>query len=242
MNKKMLIFSLAVNGYDWIYKDILETHEKYAAKIGADYALVNKPTMLKLGVESCWMKLFLIRRALENNYEQVLFVDADARIRDSAPDIRKLVREDKDIYFAKGYSGRINSGVILTRNTTKALRFFDQVIASMELTPPKESSVGWGENGHIIEMAKRFDNVGNLDHKWNNTYDPHTKDYIRHFSHGPLRNSNYRVLFHTPMMWLTRILRKADVFTQKQTIMELKQARLQSALQSVSLLYPEFSR
>ena len=38
-----------------------------------------------IGVECCWLKLTLMIEALDNGYDAVLFVDADAYIQPQAP-------------------------------------------------------------------------------------------------------------------------------------------------------------
>ncbi len=187
MQEQSLLFSIAINGYHWEYKKNIESHKAYASRYGYRYVVVDKPSISLLDMECAWLKIALIIEALRAEYDWVAFVDADAEIKANAPPIESLAETGKSIYMAKGYSGRINSGVMIAQKSEEAIQFFTQVLENYDLTLPEEDSVGWGENGHIIHFAKNNPNIKLISRRWNNNDDFFLPDYIRHYSAGPMR-------------------------------------------------------
>lgn len=185
MNNVML-FTIALNGYQWHYKSLINSHEDYAKRQGYQHVAVTKPYLSVLGMEVAWLKVSLIIEALNAGYDWVMFLDADTRISEKTPAIIDIAERKKDIYASKGFSGRLNSGVLIIRNSSKSRQFFKQVMQQSQDPLPKEDDVGWGENGHIIHLAKQYDNIHYLDTRWNNNQDISLDDFIRHYSHGPI--------------------------------------------------------
>ncbi|CAA0086999.1 Uncharacterised protein [Zhongshania aliphaticivorans] len=185
---KSMIFSLALNGYHWRYRQCLKSQQQYAARLGIEYEAVHRPSLSRLGGEVAWLKLYLIRAALLAGYQHVLFIDADAEVSQFAPDFRQLLKNDKSIYAANGYSGRINSGVLLFKNSPAALEWLNTIIAEKNRPIPDDDNVGWGENGHVIHFLRSFDEFELLDSRWNNNHDITLRDFIRHYSAGPIRH------------------------------------------------------
>jgi len=208
MSNKTLIFSIALNGYQLLYRHCINSHRAYAKKYGYEYLVISRPYFTALGVECCWLKLTLMLEALKAGYDTVLFVDADAYIKTTAHELEPLLQPNKYLYLAKSYSGRFNSGVILVNNHIKIRQWLVDVIAARHLSVLPENDVGWGENGHIIEYTKNCQFVCLLDRRWNNTYDIDLSDYIRHFSCGPLRQNYYLNLCHKQIGRVTNILTK----------------------------------
>lgn len=241
-NSTFLIFDVALNGYQKLYQTHLASHQRYAERVGATYISVTKPYLSLLGVECCWLKLCLMLHALKSGYEHVLFLDADAHVNEHCPDIRETLTTDACLYMANGYSKRFNSGVMLTQNCHEIQRFLAQAIATRQQPIPLEDSVGWGENGHLIHLAKQVDFIATLDHKWNNTYDNQYQDYIRHFNYGPMRQKMGKNVVHKILAATSRTVNKlfkqalADDYTQWQ------QQLLQHETQAVLAHYPNFSR
>lgn len=186
--KSMLVFSIALNGYQWLYRHHLASHARYAKRLGAHYVLVDRPIFTRMGTECCWLKLLLLKQALLKGYDSVLFLDADALVWDTAPDIRQNYRPDHHIYMAKGKTQRFNSGVMLLRNHHQSLAFINDILCRRHQPVPSDCDVGWGENGHVIQVAKQFSCVGELGLIWNNTWQPKLQDHIRHFNFGIMRN------------------------------------------------------
>ena len=188
MNKPRLIFTLALNGYHLRYRQCIAAQRQYAERVGAEYLAVTKPSVHSLCNEVAWLKLYLIRDALQCGYAEVMFIDADAQPRADAPDFSEAMSVGKSIFAANGYSGRINSGVLVFRAGPESLAFLNRVIAAMTMTLPQEDEVGWGENGHIIHFLKTESRFQRISSRWNNNYCPQMDDYIRHYSAGPLRD------------------------------------------------------
>lgn len=200
MTNKTLVFSIALNGYQWMYQNELSSHKRYANTYGYDYQNVTRPSFSALGVECCWLKLTLMREALSGGYDTVMFIDADATVKNNCPAVESLFIENKHLYMAKGYSKRFNSGVLIARNCPQITEWLTRVINS-RLQPIKdENSVGWGENGHIIELSKNCPFICEIEQRWNNTYDHQLNDFIQHKNCGPLRtaiidNFSHRIIF-----------------------------------------------
>ncbi len=207
MENKTLILSIALNGYQWIYNKELKSHKQYAQKYGYAHQAVTRPYISALGVECCWLKLTLMRTALLSGYDTVLFLDADAMVSPRCPPLIKAFQKNKYIYMAKGYSNRFNSGVLIARNNVRTIEWLTRVINARLNKVQKENDVGWGENGHVIELSKAISFIVELDQKWNNTFDYQLNDYIRHHNCGPMRTSFIKIFFHKVVFFLSaRIL------------------------------------
>jgi hypothetical protein len=203
MENKTLVFSIALNGYQWMYRKQLKSHRQYATKHQYVHQAITRPFLTTLGVECCWLKLTLMREALLCGYDTVLFLDADTQVNDNCPALNQITQGNKYIYMAKGYSNRFNSGVVLVKNNIKTMHWLNQIIDARHHTVKKENDVGWGENGHIIEMSKGLSCVAELDQRWNNTYDYNLNDYIRHHNCGPMRTRFIYKIFHRAIFFLS---------------------------------------
>lgn len=182
-----LVFTMAFNGYQYLYQDFIATHKAYAQAHGYDFLAISKPGFCSLGMECAWLKLCLLQRALQLGYHRVLFVDADASISPDTPPLDACFQPDKSLYMARGYSGRFNSGVIIACRQAELMVDLERLIAAPHSPIPEEDQVGWGENGHLINLARQRNYVGELDGRWNNNYRPDLADFIRHYSAGPMR-------------------------------------------------------
>ncbi len=219
MHAKTLVFSVAINGYHWKYKKNIDSHRAYAAKQGYRYVVVDRPVISLLDMECAWLKVALMIEALKAGYQWVLFVDADAEIRPEAPPIESLDEVGKCLYMARGYSQRINSGVLIAKQSEAACQFFRKVLENSDLPLSKADDVGWGENGHIIHFAKDNPSLKLISRRWNNNGDFFLKDHIRHYSAGPLREK-YRtglidqfrfLLSHYSLAVLKRLIFQAEL-------------------------------
>jgi hypothetical protein len=238
-----------MNGYYWEYKKNLQSHAAYAVRHGYRYVVIDRPQISLLGMECVWLKVALMREALKAGYDWVMFVDADAEIQTSAPAIESLQEEGKSIYLAKGYSGRVNSGVLIASQAKASLEFFERVLSGHGSELPPEDDVGWGENGHIIHFAKNNPSVKTISTRWNNNRDPYLRDFIRHYSAGPLRSS-YRpgfvnhlfFLAHRYFVALARRLSRVSG-TKSPSFMSRLNSLVEAArTQSDAFLYPEIRR
>jgi hypothetical protein len=181
---RVLVFSIAMNGYGWAWRSCIRSHRKFAERWRFDYVCVDLPWTVS-PAEAAWLKVPLIIRALEGGYYPwVLFLDTDAQIRSHCPDFRCVATPGRDVYLAHGHSGRVNSGVIMVRLSAKSLRFFREIVSDCESAVPGEDAAPY-ENGHMIKHGKANPLVGLIERRWNNTVDPNLDDYIRHFT-GPM--------------------------------------------------------
>lgn len=188
-NNKVIVFSLAMNGYQYLYRKNFETHRAYCKKNGYEYRLYNKPVISCSGKECAWFKLYLMLKIFQEDVDWVVFLDADTEVRTLAPAVETLSQENKSFYVANGYSERINSGVMIVKKDKKVSELMAKCLDSINMPLPVEDDVGWGENGHIIHFFKNQPCVQLIDQRWNNNVDPNLDDYIRHYSAGPLRAS-----------------------------------------------------
>lgn len=241
MVNKTLVFSIALNGYQWLYKRELDSHKRYANKHDYDYQAVTRPYFSLLGVECCWLKLTLMRTALLSGYQQVMFIDADAMVKDNCPAIETLFVEDKHIYMAKGYSKRFNSGVMIVQKHKQVTDWLSRVINSRMLTVENKNSVGWGENGHIIELSQNCPFILEIEQKWNNTFDDKMHDFIQHKNCGPLRtgvldNFIHKLIFCLSHRLLT-VMNRFKLTTQQQAFNN----ELDYETNNIVALYPSFT-
>ncbi|MFQ3288857.1 MAG: hypothetical protein ACI93V_001077, partial [Alteromonadaceae bacterium] len=72
MSNKTLIFSIALNGYQLLYRHCINSHRAYAKKYGYEYLVISRPYFTALGVECCWLKLTLMLEALKAGSDTVL--------------------------------------------------------------------------------------------------------------------------------------------------------------------------
>jgi hypothetical protein len=242
MEHNVLVFSIALNGYQWLYKDCIASHRRYVDRHGYTYQVVTRPYATSIGVECCWLKITLMIEALENGYDAVLFVDADAYVQSHAPKLSSVLLPNKFIYLAKSYSGRYNSGVLLIKNHSKVRLWLNTIVTARHQPILAENDVGWGENGHIIEYTKHCQFVSTLNRSWNNTYDPDLNDYIRHFSFGPLRTNLWLNLSHKALARLTKLFNKCQAFIETTSHSNLHQDKLTKLTVLVLQRYSEFRR
>ncbi|GLS24787.1 hypothetical protein [Marinibactrum halimedae] len=197
---KTLVYSIAMNGYQHLYAKNLASHRQYARRYNHEYVVIQKPYCWRVGRECAWLKLTVLLYALEQGYSTILYVDADAEIKKEAPNFVDILVDEKDFYIAKGYTDRLNSGVFIVRNSVNVIDWVQSVIESRHKPVRQECSVGWGENGHIIQYAKDKKFVKIIDPRWNNNANPMLKDYIRHYSFGPMR-CHYKVTWLGYCLW-----------------------------------------
>ncbi len=185
MQLNTLMFTIATNGYNHIYRKCISSQKRYAAKNSYNYLLIDRLPWLTSPKASAWLKIPLILQGLKAGYDWVFFIDADCAIRYDAPRFESIEVSDKFLYLARGFSGRVNSGVMLVRNTLETQHFFQNLLEQVDYSKIPESDKTLYENGHIIYYSKRCQFLHILDKRWNNNSDPTLDDYVRHFSGGP---------------------------------------------------------
>ncbi len=199
MTDRVLVMSMACNGYQWRYRTLISSHRAYTLRHGYDYLLFDRPALTRMGPECAWLKVPLLLSALQTGYDAVVWLDADTLVRHHCPALSELPHSDKTVFAARGYSMRLNSGVMILKQSVTAMAFLKHALFRATRPLPKEIDIGWGENGHLIDAAHQFDCVHYLDQRWNNNEDPLLDDYIRHYSAGPLSEEFVPPLGHRCM-------------------------------------------
>ena len=240
--KKVFVFSIALNGYQWRYRSCINSHRAYCQKHGFDYTVITRPTFTRLGAECCWLKLYLIEAALNSGHQRVLFLDADAYVQPQCPDITQIEAAEKDLYLANGFSGELNSGVMYFRNTPQVRQWLQRLLANSTTAVAETSLVGWGENAHVIHFAKGYEGLKVITSQWNNTFDENADDYIRHFSCGPLQTSLIDKMMHKLLFKLSKLSLGCDISSsqsQHSKLLIIKK-HMPEILAQVTRIYPGF--
>jgi hypothetical protein len=243
---KSLVFTIAFNGYQFVYRKNIQSHKRYAQKYGFDHAVINRPGFTSLLMECCWLKVILLMSALKSGYDWVFFIDADAEIKNICPDFRNLEKKDKALYMANGFTGRVNSGVIIVKNTPEMYEFFKLTLQQYNKMLPAEDSVGWGENGHIIHFSRNMAMLENIPPLWNNNHTPELNDYVRHYSAGPMRPLEKLGLISRLVgkisRYIQRFLQKTGIYTySSQRLPERLMVLYKSSLASYSSKFKDLS-
>lgn len=168
-----LLFSIATNGYDEIYKEYLESHQAYADRYGYKYiAFTKSPPEGISGTNSAWLKIPLILKALNKGYINVFFIDSDALIRKHTPPIASVFEPNKFVYMSVESTGKFNSGVIIVRNAAQSVYLFKKILTRADvpnLILPRSDRCLY-ENGHVRNIAKNSPVVKTISPKWNYNY------------------------------------------------------------------------
>lgn len=187
-----VVVCVAVNGYDRVYRTCVRSHATYAERYGFDHLLAKESRRRVERHDAAWLKIELLADALDRGAPWVFLVDSDAVIKEAAPSMTSLERPGKDIYAARGRSGRWNSGVLIVKNTPSARQVVEGIRKTALVEIPEQHWNGWtdwGENAHVIHALDRYDGVEELDLRWNNTTEAELDDFVRHYT-GPLSVSD----------------------------------------------------
>jgi hypothetical protein len=114
-----------------------------------------------------WAKIELIRRAALEGYKSIVWLDADAFIKDIDRDLRDAIETNRIgvCWHRIPQLHHWNVGVMYIDNTPGTREFIEQWIAGY---PPKD---GWFEQGVFNAMGRKSDIVSTLSDKWNSTLD-----------------------------------------------------------------------
>lgn len=155
-------------------------HETYAAKWNMEYRWVRQDIPgLERMEDGGWAKVRLILDALNEGYQYVFWVDADAYIYDDTTDLRtafgKGVIPSPDILacqhnplIGSNIPVHLNVGVLFVRNTARSQDFLTSWMRSFEQYKTHQ----WREQGCFNDMAHnpQFQGiVGRMDDQWNST-------------------------------------------------------------------------
>ena len=154
----------------------IQRHMAYSAAYNMDYwAFQGGLHRSHLPEAGAWSKIDLMKMALEDGYEYVFWIDADATIMDFNTDLRESV---KDIHIgacvhdpAKSpylksldVQRHINVGVMYLRNTDETRKFVQAWYDSYPGIPR------WAEQGSFNNLLATMPGiVTEIDDKWNAT-------------------------------------------------------------------------
>lgn len=149
-----LVYTIALNGYAERYSEYVKSQREYAERNGYVYFAVTEPSRKYGASEASWLKIAVMNDALNAGYGRVAYIDCDAEILPSAPPLDNIFNMDsrRYVFMARGHSNRFNAGVMFIRNGCTSRRFFQQVWDAMGTPLDPADDVGWGENGHVIQV------------------------------------------------------------------------------------------
>lgn len=144
-------------------------HRGYCAQHGISYwALAGE---VQSSRAAHWNKIALIRRALDDGFDTVAWLDADTLIVDRARDIRTALNGEGPlgmaIHASPGFTAdyHYNSGVMIMRNTPGVQAFFEAVWREGPV-----AGTHWQEQARILELIRRTPGIVQaLDSHWNAT-------------------------------------------------------------------------
>lgn len=120
------ICSMATGEYRGLLSRTAISFERYAERWGWDLILSTEE--LSSGRPAPWGKIPLLRELMDE-YEWLLWVDADVALVDLEADITREIRDGKDLYLVerRGTQYTANSGVMLIRSSSWSRAFMEEV-------------------------------------------------------------------------------------------------------------------
>lgn len=143
-----------------------EHHAEYCEAHGFDFWHTYEQGLYSME-DGAWTKIELIQRAMNQGYQDIIWIDADALIVDEKVDLRKAVEVGKigACWHRIPQLHHWNVGVLYISNTEETHKFVDEWLATY---PPAD---GWREQGHFNRMALENNVVVTLSDRWNATID-----------------------------------------------------------------------
>ncbi len=154
----------------------IQRHMAYAASHNMDYwALQGGLHRLHIPEAGAWSKIDLMKMALEDGYEYVFWIDADATIMDFNTDLRDSVKDihigacahdpaKSDYLKSLNIARHVNVGVMYLRNTEQTRSFIQAWYDSYPGIPR------WAEQGSFNNLLVNMPGiVTEIDDKWNAT-------------------------------------------------------------------------
>ncbi|PCJ19405.1 MAG: hypothetical protein COB04_05790 [Gammaproteobacteria bacterium] len=178
--KRVMVFTVAVNYYDKVFSQNISSQRNYASRCGYEYYCFSTDRWLDKTV-AAWLKIALINEWLARDYDYVMFIDADCFVAADTPRFECVLKTHKHVYLAKGFSGRVNSGMMILRNSKESKGLIWKLLVNCE---SRVAGADWGENGHVIYYTNNQPWLEVLDRCWNNNTFLDMSDFIRHYCAG----------------------------------------------------------
>jgi hypothetical protein len=153
-------------GFEKMLELTQEHHKDYCERFGIVYqSIVGNPGDIP-PEDGSWGKIELIRQAIADGYEQIVWLDADALIIDMDTNIMEGVQPDKIgvCWHRIPQGAHWNIGVLYIGASDTVSNFIIDWLASYP--PPKD---GWMEQGVFNRMAHEGKTVVTISDKWNAT-------------------------------------------------------------------------
>jgi hypothetical protein len=133
-------------------------HFDYVYQIGTEG--LTKTNLL----DGCWSKVEMMKRALAQGYEYIVWLDVDALIYDTDTDLRDaFVNGIGACWMRIPQLHHWNVGVLYVRNTPQSIKFIDDWLA---LYPGGQQ---WREQGEFNKLALASKVVQTIADRWNAT-------------------------------------------------------------------------
>jgi hypothetical protein len=125
--------------------------EKYCTSQGFDceryiISAYNRPP--------AWYKIHAIKKNLEEGYDYVIWIDADAVIYNQNFDLLKLLNSQKTVYIAKDLNN-FNTGVLIFKKNTISMQILDFIYSQTEYL----HDVWWEQRAFIKTFDLNFLNI-----------------------------------------------------------------------------------
>lgn len=205
-DSQAFVFSIALEGFERKFAGCIKTQIRYCRKYDYRYLLVKDAPYKLYPNEAAWLKVPLLLAALAAGYDWVAFLDADCEVRSHTPEFMQYLSglaQNQSIFMARGFSERINSGVIFVKNQPEAIDFLNTILkhADQEILDPADAAPY--ENGHFIHWGKKNQSIHLLEHGlWNNNSRVDAGSYIQHYSRGKIRDNYLKSRSSTITRWV----------------------------------------
>jgi len=137
----------------------LQSQQYYAAKAGADYVPLDI-TPAHQHQHPAWYKIPLIFKMLQEGYDRVLFIDADAMVTNYTIPLNQLfepLTESKEVLLLAEDEGGLNTGVMLVARKPAAYRLLDLI-----WTYNLGSHVANWEQQSLIDLINTYKGISDL--------------------------------------------------------------------------------
>tara|TARA_B100001175_G_scaffold315109_1_gene325940 strand:- start:912 stop:1724 length:813 start_codon:yes stop_codon:yes gene_type:complete len=176
---KIKIITSYDEGYSEVGNKTKETFKKYAEIQGYNFENITMPNS---GRPPAWNKIrILMDEMIKKEFEFLMWIDADAFFNNYDIDIANEIEQEKEIYMVKHYCEvhkgsiyqntkltilRINTGVLLMKNSEHNLKFLQKVWDKKEYINHQ-----WWEQAAIMDVMNfKSELNGNLNDNKGNYY------------------------------------------------------------------------
>ena len=184
------LLCVADNEYIKKYKPCIDSQQTFCNRNNYKYNLIQGAPESRNWKRT---KIDELSNLLNNTNDDVCLIDGDCYIKDNCPTLDRFLIEGKDIFYAKGRSGRLNSGFLYFKNNVRTRAFVKELQEKLKLPVPRGKGyfvTTEGENGHIIWIKDEWELSGKnifyeISFHWNCS-SPKLKEtaYILHFTNA----------------------------------------------------------